>query len=135
MRRSGLFAVLIVSGFLFLSGCVEKVEYDALQKKFNDTTKELSEAKDSLRKSQDELTELRAHWYRTYASGGRTWRLDSADGSTCILLTNSEDWKKSETKGQSCPCEDLYRDSDISGMSDRAFEICQKRSASLCGFE
>jgi len=29
-----------------------------------------------------------------YRSGFRTWRLDTATGRTCILLTTDDDWKK-----------------------------------------
>jgi len=117
-RRSPL-VILVISGYLFLSACVEKTEYDALQKKLDDTTKQLgdttkqlSETKDSLKKAQDELTDLQAHRYQTFVSGHRTWRLDSAKGTSCVLLTSDEDWKNIETKKQSCACEDFFRDNE-----------------------
>ena len=45
MYRRLPLVVLVISGYLFLSACVEKTEYDALQKKFDDTTKQLSETR------------------------------------------------------------------------------------------
>lgn len=115
---------------------MEKTEFDALQKKLDnatrqldDATRQLSETRDSLKKAQDELTDLPAHRYQSLANGGRTWRLDSATGSTCILLTSDRDWKNSETKAQSCACEDLYRshENDIN-LPD---ELFAKRNGSL----
>jgi hypothetical protein len=37
---SGVLAILIMSGTLFLSACVEKTEYDVVQKKLDDGKKE-----------------------------------------------------------------------------------------------
>jgi hypothetical protein len=34
--------------------------------------------------------------YQQYANGGRTWRLDTATGQTCLLLAPDADWKKPE---------------------------------------
>jgi hypothetical protein len=119
MYRSGLLVVLIISVDLFLSGCVSQTEYDSLQKKLGETSKELSETKDSLKKSQDQLVDLQAHRYQTFTTGGRTWRLDSAKGSSCVLLAADQDWKNAKTKEQSCTCEDFYRDTDGSSWSGR----------------
>src|SRR5258708_23601486 len=110
MARRSLLLVFVVSECLSLSACVEKTEYDAVQKKLDDTKKELTETKDSLKKSQDQLADLQTHRYQTFVNGGRTWRLDSAKGTSCILLTSEQDWKSPQTKQQSCGCEDLYRD-------------------------
>jgi hypothetical protein len=43
--------------------------------------------------------------YQIHNEGFRTWRLDTATGKTCILLTSKEDWKKPETFEQSCTLE------------------------------
>jgi hypothetical protein len=40
--------------------------------------------------------------YSQYVSGFRTWRLDSATGDTCLLLTTDEDWKKPDVSVQGC---------------------------------
>jgi hypothetical protein len=93
-----------------LSTCVQKTEYDALQRKLDDATKQLAEAKDSLKKSHDQLADLRAHRYQTFTTGAKTWRLDSVKGISCIMLTRDQDWKNVATKRQSCTCEDFYRD-------------------------
>jgi hypothetical protein len=92
---------------LLLSGCVQKTEYDALQGKLNDATKELTEVRDSLKKSQDQLADLQAHRYTSFNNGGRTWRLDGAKGTTCVLLASDQEWKNPHVKRQSCSCEDF----------------------------
>ena len=43
-------------------------------------------------------------------SGGRTWRLDSVTGKTCILLTSDQDWKNPKTTASGCQCEDAMND-------------------------
>jgi hypothetical protein len=47
------------------------------------------------------------HRYELRAEGFRTWRFDPDTGNTCIQLTAEWDWKKKETKNQSCACEDV----------------------------
>jgi hypothetical protein len=103
---------LITFGCLFLAGCVQKTAYDALQKRFDETAKELGETKDTLKKSEDQLSDLRAHRYEIFTTGGRTWRLDTMKGSSCVMLASDQDWKKVETHKQSCACEDFYRDEE-----------------------
>jgi hypothetical protein len=46
------------------------------------------------------------HHFELRNEGLRTWRFDSATGETCIQLTSEADWKRKETKGQSCSCSD-----------------------------
>jgi hypothetical protein len=59
-----------------------------------------------------EMSELRGkpktpeHHYELRVQGLRTWRFDPATGETCIQLTTSEDWKRKETRNQSCDCSD-----------------------------
>ena len=50
------------------------------------------------------------HHYELRNEGLRTWRFDSATGDTCIQLTSDADWKRKETKAQSCGCSDLTAD-------------------------
>ena len=40
--------------------------------------------------------------FREYREGLRTWRLDTATGANCILLTTDSDWKKPDTVAQGC---------------------------------
>jgi hypothetical protein len=57
-----------------------------------------------------DVTELKQkppdHHYELRTEGFRTFRFDPATGDTCIQLTNPADWKRKETKGQSCDCSD-----------------------------
>lgn len=46
------------------------------------------------------------HHYELRKEGFRTWRFDPATGDTCIKLTSADDWKRKETKTQSCDCTD-----------------------------
>jgi hypothetical protein len=41
--------------------------------------------------------------YQLYSRGARTWRVDTATGKSCLLLTNESDWKKPETAKEGCP--------------------------------
>jgi hypothetical protein len=40
--------------------------------------------------------------YQKFDKGYRTWRLDTATGAVCIMLTGGEDWEKPETARQAC---------------------------------
>lgn len=57
-----------------------------------------------------EVAELKAkpreHHYELRSEGFRTFRFDPATGDTCIQLTSPADWKRKETKSQSCGCSD-----------------------------
>jgi hypothetical protein len=70
-----------------------------------------------IRSLESEVQELKAdviqlklrppeHRYELRANGLRTWRFDPATGDTCIQLTSEADWKRKETKSQSCNCAD-----------------------------
>ncbi len=41
--------------------------------------------------------------YQIHQSGFRTWRLDTATGQDCLLLTSDADWKKPAVSMQGCP--------------------------------
>lgn len=49
------------------------------------------------------------HHYELRNEGYRTWRFDPATGDLCIQLTSDSDWKRKETKSQSCGCVDETR--------------------------
>ena len=40
--------------------------------------------------------------YQLRSVGFRTWRLDTATGSICLLLTSAADWKTAESRDASC---------------------------------
>jgi len=46
------------------------------------------------------------HHYELRSEGFRTFRFDPSTGETCIQLTSPADWKRKETKAQSCECSD-----------------------------
>jgi hypothetical protein len=46
------------------------------------------------------------HHYELRNEGFRTFRFDPSTGDTCIQLTSPTDWKRKETKAQSCDCSD-----------------------------
>jgi hypothetical protein len=46
------------------------------------------------------------HHYELRKDGFRTFRFDPSTGDLCILLTTDADWKRKETKVQSCDCAD-----------------------------
>jgi hypothetical protein len=47
------------------------------------------------------------HHYELRNEGFRTFRFDPATGDTCIKLTTADDWKRKDTKSQSCECVDM----------------------------
>lgn len=47
--------------------------------------------------------------FQIYKNGFRTWRLDSATGRSCLLLTTDEDWKTGAKDQISCADEDFQR--------------------------
>lgn len=97
--------VLCISLALILTGCddwVEKEKYQSSQKETADVKQQLNESQESLRKVQEEVSRLQAHKYEIFHRGSRTWRLDTVNGDTCILLTTPEDWKRTDTQRESC---------------------------------
>jgi hypothetical protein len=98
-----------------LSGCdsyVEKSKYEDLQKQLSAAQKKIVEDEDALRKAVEENAQAKPGRYERFSQGLRQWRLDTATGSSCILLTSEEDWKKADTLRQGCDCEDMQRSLD-----------------------
>jgi len=64
-----------------------------------------------LKADVDELKEKQKseHHYELRNEGLRTWRFDPATGDLCIQLTSEADWKRKDTKSQSCLCVDERR--------------------------
>jgi hypothetical protein len=104
----GMALTALLTLVLFLTGCdayVDKEKYDAAQKETADLKKQAADLQESLRKAQEQVAECQAHKYEIFHKGYRTWRLDTIAGTTCILLTTAEDWKKPETASQACNAE------------------------------
>lgn len=131
-KRSIVLTVcLLVS--LLLPACVSKAKYDELELKLEKeaTASELAQddLQQQLNEAQGKIKELSVHKYSTFQSCGRTWRMDTTSGKTCILLTLTEDWKRYETKQQSCACEDASQDwAEALGTArnDKAAEAVEK---------
>jgi hypothetical protein len=105
--------VAILVGFCLISslGCdeyVEKSKYDESQKQTADLKKQLAETSNELKKAQQTIAEYQSHKYQFMNVTGRTWRFDTITGRSCIQLTSEADWKRKDTKGESCDCLDLF---------------------------
>jgi hypothetical protein len=104
MKTSGLLVLALV--LCLLTACEEyvpKSKYDQLAKTNAELSKQLSELQESAKKTPH-------HHYSLHREGLRTFRFDADTGETCIQLTTPDDWKRKETKQQSCQCSDLYAD-------------------------
>ncbi len=71
----------------------------------------ISSLEADVKQLKSEVAELKQkpkveHHYELRNEGLRTWRFDGATGETCIQLTSEADWKRKETKEQSCACSD-----------------------------
>ena len=52
---------------------------------------------------KDDLAKLRnIGRYQQFIQGGRTWRLDTATGQSCLLLASPADWEKPDSKARAC---------------------------------
>ena len=40
--------------------------------------------------------------YQQFSRGFRTWRMDTATGNSCLLLTTDDDWKNPGVEAQDC---------------------------------
>jgi hypothetical protein len=93
------------------AGYIEKAEYDKL-------VQENAELKKQLADKEDEITKTPHHHYALHREGFRTFRFDADTGETCIKLTTPEDWKRKDTKQQSCDCQDLIAEGGIGKPDD-----------------
>lgn len=114
VRAGALLAALALS--FSLLGCdafVDREKYDASQKQLADLKKQLAETSENLKKAEQKIAEYEAHRYQFMNVTARTWRFDTVTGRSCIQLTSEADWKRKDTKGQSCDCRDLFEDRQI----------------------
>jgi hypothetical protein len=70
---------------------------------------EVKQLKDKVAELEQKQTATPEHHYELRNEGFRTFRFDSATGDTCIKLTSEADWKRKETKEQSCDCTDAFQ--------------------------
>jgi len=67
---------------------------------------EVKQLKDKVTELEQKQAAVPDHHYELRNEGFRTFRFDPATGDTCIQLTSDADWKRKETKAQSCACTD-----------------------------
>ena len=96
-------ALLFVCVSLALIGC----DYDVVETKELEKLKaaeaEVSRLKEENSQLKQQVATLKSIGrYQIHQSGYRTWRLDTATGQDCLLLTSTEDWKKFDTALQQC---------------------------------
>jgi hypothetical protein len=102
---SGLFLVVV---WCFYSSCNEIGYRVVTSQEFTSVEKLRTGDYELIRKDQLEELKREAQLgkgvgrYQIYSRGFRTWRLDTATGATCLLLTTEVDWKKPETSASGC---------------------------------
>jgi hypothetical protein len=67
---------------------------------------EVKQLKDKVAELERNQAATPEHHYELRNEGFRTFRFDPATGDICIQLTSDADWKRKETKAQSCACTD-----------------------------
>ena len=70
---------------------------------------EVKQLKDKVAELEQKQAAVPEHHYELRSAGFRTFRFDPSTGETCIQLTSDADWKRKETKAQSCDCRDSSR--------------------------
>ena len=94
-------AIALLPLFFLLSGCDTQKQDErisALEAKVKQLNAEVAELKQKPAAPQ--------HHYELRSEGVRTFRFDPGTGETCVQLTSPGDWKRKETKAQSCDCID-----------------------------
>ena len=97
MRRP----VLLFVAVCFMSGC------DDFQ--LADKSKEVVISKSEYEQLKAAVAASQAKQvgrYQLHREGFRTWRLDTATGRSCLLLTSEADWKGKGSEQGSCALED-----------------------------
>lgn len=97
-------AIILLPLFFLLDGC-DSQKQDERIRSLEANVKQLNAQVAEL-KQKPATPE---HHYELRTQGFRTWRFDSATGDTCIQLTTAPDWKRKETKSQSCTCTDAMQ--------------------------
>jgi hypothetical protein len=118
MAMKPYLAVLLSLSLLMVCACedlgfVEKAKYERLVQENADLKKQLAQ-------KEDEIKNTPHHHYSLHREGFRTFRFDADTGSTCIQLTTQDDWKKGDTKAQSCECVDYLASNPATGTETDA---------------
>jgi septal ring factor EnvC (AmiA/AmiB activator) len=99
-------ALTIPLAALFLGACespvVDRSELVTVQRQLEQSKQALEETRQTLEETKQALRKAESNRYQVFSRGYRTWRLDTGSGSTCLLLTTTEDWKKPETTLSGC---------------------------------
>jgi hypothetical protein len=115
--------VLLFVALLSLCACeevgyVEKANYDKLAQENADLKKQLAQ-------KEEEIKNTPRHHYSLHREGFRTFRFDADTGDTCIQLTTTEDWKRKDTKSQSCDCKDLFAEGSARRATSSLVLMCR----------
>jgi len=89
---------------ILLDGSCDPQKQDARISSLEAEVKQLKAEVAELKQKEPE------HHYELRSEGARTFRFDPATGDTCIQLTSVADWKRKETKLQSCACVDATKE-------------------------
>jgi hypothetical protein len=89
---------------LVLAGC----DVDKIQKANSDDYVLIKKTELEQLKQQAELGRAVGR-FREFRDGFRTWRLDTATGKTCIMLTTDYDWSHGAKDQPSCTVEDYWK--------------------------
>lgn len=99
---------------LLLSFCILLSSYNCDPQKQDERITSLEAEVTQLKADITELKQRQEstpqHHYELREDGLRTWRFDPATGDTCIQLTSDADWKRKQTKSQSCACTDASQE-------------------------
>ncbi len=102
LTRLFLFTVCIL-----MTGCADTRKQDG---KISSLETEVKQIRAELEQVKQQQEAAPKHHYELRTQGVRTFRFDPATGETCIQLTSNDDWKRKETKRQSCDCVDALKE-------------------------
>jgi hypothetical protein len=96
-----------------LSGCGDFDVVDKSKVEVADRSKQVVISKEEYEQLKtDAALTKQVGRYQLHKEGFRTWRLDTATGRSCLLLTTEADWKKPETMTQNnCAADDFQSES------------------------
>jgi hypothetical protein len=97
----------LLSLLLLVSG--DDCDPQKQNQRINSLEVEVKQLKDKVAELEQKQAAAPEHHYELRSEGFRTFRFDPSTGETCIQLTSDADWKRKETKAQSCDCADTSR--------------------------
>ncbi len=105
-QKAVLKTIVLASLTLLATGCNSRKQ----DEKIRSLESEVTQLKVELAELKEKPKAAPEHHYELRNEGFRTFRFDPTTGETCIQLTTPADWKRKETKSQSCACADGRRD-------------------------